>query len=923
MIGKMAVLVFTSLLLVGLGGRALAETAKASTGGPTGGAFNLRILSDSVPDLSSRENFVSSALSAWPTDAEKALAQFRWMHRLRRVGTYQPEDSRPVLDPVLFFQSYGITYCSMIAQINSSLWEAWGKSSRVSDLRGHVVSEVFYDNAWHLFDNDFCNYYLNERGAVASIDELENSRIHGNVEDLKPGEFYVFDTCPTTSSPRGRIIMGPSSWSIIEVARDWYPGPGQYWPRPNITGSHAGHRYILGVRPNETYTRYWRPLQTGEKYARPLNGSGLDPAEGSVLRNSRGNGLWSWTPDLGDSSTFFAAENIEVVRPEHGGTILRAQDRSKPAAVTLRVMAANVVTSANLTATVKGPVLFFVSENQGLTWEGVAHGKIRRPDDVAASTKDVGLVEAEITTPVAGRLEYLLKAQFTGAAELYDLHLVTVTQVNQRTLPALTLGKNEIVAVSDEHLEYVTFNPRLADQACKGEAFRAEGWQSIDKPHDWEPSVRGVEKSELVLRATAPRDIQHVRMAGTLHLPEPGTDTFLQVSFDSGKSWKELKHIAFPGAPYDQRVSVETRDIPPGTREVLMKYAFDWGGNGIVNVVAEVGYLPAGPPSPYHVTYCWSEYRDRKWVKRYHVEHVNEAYHRYAINVGGARPPRMEWVRVGIGTSSTGNEPDGGKPGYSGGEDVGERFARPGYHLTYGKKISSGCSYTMNRPPSEAYPDCLWAPNPKRSGEPNGSTRPPRTIGTKEDPRTLTDDYIGLCDFWGGSDINLTGPKNQRRVGELVAWPAGDEVVVTLDLGKVQTVGGATIAAHQPNKGLLYPATMTVERSLDGKTYSRAGATTWEECFFPPAGGVLWEGHDSPVYDDLPAGGIRDYKFAIPFEKSVEARYVRFRLAPPTDPKAGIALWELEVFDRLAKSPWSERVSLPEKPQWSRPCLEP
>jgi len=112
-----------------------------------GGAFNLRIVSDSVPDWSSRENFVKSALSGWQTDEEKALAQFRWMHRCRRVGSFAPEDSRPVLDPILFFNSYGITYCSMISTMNCSLWEARSRPGRCMDLPGHVVSEVFYDGA--------------------------------------------------------------------------------------------------------------------------------------------------------------------------------------------------------------------------------------------------------------------------------------------------------------------------------------------------------------------------------------------------------------------------------------------------------------------------------------------------------------------------------------------------------------------------------------------------------------------------------------------------------------------------------------------------------------------------------------------------------------------------------------------------------
>jgi hypothetical protein len=76
---------------------------------------------------------------------------------------------------------------------------------------------------------------------------------------------------------------------------------------------------------------------------------------------------------------------------------------------------------------------------------------------------------------------------------------------------------------------------------------------------------------------------------------------------------------------------------------------------------------------------------------------------------------------------------------------------------------------------------------------------------------------------------------------------------------------------------------------------------------------MLWEGADSPVYEHLPAGGIIGHNFPVIFEKALKTRYVRFRLSPPagTEGKAGIGLWELEVYDRIEKLPWSERIVLP------------
>ena len=603
------------------------------------GAFNLRIVSDSVPDFSSRRHFVTSALSNWETEHDRSLAQFRWMHRCRRVGSYVPEDNRPVLDPVLFFNSYGITFCSMISQMNGSLWEARDLPFRVIDLKGHVVSEVKYDGAWHMFDNDFCNYFLTAKGAVASAADLCNSRIHGNWEDLKPGEYYLFDHCPTASSPRGRIFMGPSSWTLKSVAHDWYPGPGGWKPREAVSGAQAGHRYVLGVRPNETYTRFRRPLGTGALYAR-LFRSGKDPAkDGSPLRNSRANGRWVWEPDLSDPGAFFGRENVEVrvTGPADARRRwLAAKDPAKPAVAVFRVNSANVVTAADLEAEVVGAVRFTVSGNGGRSWSPVT------------TVLDADRTEhARITHPVSGRLQYLLRVEFMkGAlAGLARLRLVTITQVNPLTLPALRLGANRIAAVSDDHLQYVILHPRLTAGQHAAEVHRAEGVASRTPKRDSAPSIVSTGAGQVILRARTPRDVRHVRMACTALLKDTTDALRLWVSIDEGRSWRLLGRFGFNGRPYDRRVEAETRRLAPGVREVLLKY--DLGArNALVNCVAEVGFAPAGPRMPYAVTYCWSEYRDGAWVERRHAERVTDAYHAYGINVGGARPPRMNWVQV-------------------------------------------------------------------------------------------------------------------------------------------------------------------------------------------------------------------------------------------------------------------------------------
>jgi hypothetical protein len=719
-----------------------------------------------------------------------------------------------------------------------------------------------------MFDSDFCNYFIHEKGQVASAADLGGSRIHGNIADLKPGEYYIFDHCPTASAPRGHIFQGPNSWWIIDVARDWYPNSREVRPRLDFTGAHAGHRFILGLRPNETYTRHWQPLGTGTLFARPFP-NGKDPmqADGSPLRNSRANGEWNWTPNLADASVLFAAENLEC-----SAEGLRAQDKDKPAWGVLRVMAANVVTSARFDAQFLGFTRFSVSGNGGLAWS---------PVEFTAGQS--GLASAVVAQPLAGRLEYLIRVDLSKGARVKGLTVKTLTQVNPRTLPALRLGKNQIAAVSDAHLEVATLNPRLADGQHSNELARAEGWQAMQRPRDWDPSIRSLEKAEAVLRLATPRDIRHVRMACTAHLTEPSGA--MELSVKGGEEWKKLATFEFEGAPYDRRAAVESRDFAPGTREVSVRYAMDSGGNGLVNAFAEVGYEPAGGFMPYDITYCWSEYRGGKWVVREHVERVKTANHRYAIHVGGERPPKMNWMRMAPA--------GGGATGYADGEDVGVKFARPAYSLVYGENVSLGCPYEVSRPAGSAFPDLGG-----------------RLTNMAPD-RLLTDGFIGESSLWKLDNINLSGGKNDGRVGELVVWEPGAPVTVTVDLGKIRMIGGARVCAIQPNPSVLYPAKMTVETSVDGQKFDAAGEAAWDDCFFPPGNQMQWSGFDSPVYEALPAGGMISYRFPILFAARVNARYVRFVLAAPTDKKAGIGLYELDVWDRLEKKNWDERLVLP------------
>ena len=122
-----------------------------------------------------------------------------------------------------------------------------------------------------------------------------------------------------------------------------------------------GQRYVLNLRPYESYTRYWEPLDNpahaggrpkDRDYFRPM-ADGSDPDDQHGLHNIRGNGRWVLEPDL-------AAKECRRVFYDDAGVALHAEDGVGPnlhpaaagrnAWVVFKVSAANVITSLRIEA---------------------------------------------------------------------------------------------------------------------------------------------------------------------------------------------------------------------------------------------------------------------------------------------------------------------------------------------------------------------------------------------------------------------------------------------------------------------------------------------------------------------------------------------------------------------------------------------
>ena len=112
-----------------------------STNSPAGAVYNIKLVTDRVPDLTDIDSYLRSITSQYEAPQEQAIAIWRWSQRLRKQTTNPVEDGHFVLDPITMFNSYGYCNCGIISGINDALWLRMGWKAHYVQLGDHTVSE--------------------------------------------------------------------------------------------------------------------------------------------------------------------------------------------------------------------------------------------------------------------------------------------------------------------------------------------------------------------------------------------------------------------------------------------------------------------------------------------------------------------------------------------------------------------------------------------------------------------------------------------------------------------------------------------------------------------------------------------------------------------------------------------------------------
>lgn len=818
--------------------------APAGAAVPTGVDYNIRLLTDSSPDLTDIDSYLRSITSQYATPQEQAIAIWRWSQRLRKQTTNPIEDGHYVLDPIQMFNSYGYCNCGIVSGLNNALWLKMGWKAHYVQLGDHTVCECSWDGgkSWHMFDASMSFYCFNDRGEVASVREIERNP-----------RFYLENFAPECGTNPVRSIDDQRGWRCAadkpaEYQRTLANGYDSFKPPNSITDGNLyaqwGRRYVLNLRPGDCYTRYFRPLAGGGPGTlRPVRGS----QDVDVNRCIRGNGVWRYTPNLRDPATrnlVYAAKAVQWTPDGIRG----------PGHVVFKVSAANVVTSAKLSLTASGAAVS-LSRDAGLHWQPLA---------MASGA-------AECIAPLAGVTEYLVKVDLDGPdALLTALTIETITQINRYALPRLVRGANRVQVRLGPQVETIQFQPSVVGGNHQQTAYAEQGIDVEREPGFYKPTLRPAEKATpcyVTWKLTAPTPITDLVYGGTVCVKARRERVTLLHSWDDKDYTRDFeKNDDSP--PFDLPVAAAVSDVPADTRTAYLRYEFEtadypkhYAGPGIQTATMTVHHQPRTTGFvPLEVTYRWIEHRESGDVQRQHTELVTAPQYEYAIDVAGFRDPTM--LSVCVNLQHGGPDGDRVKYGYADGQDVGPGAKPPRFRYRWGKNLALGRQYTLVGQQDPRNPDA-------------GSD--------------LTDGIIAPPDTY----------VSQKYMPTYVVFAKDVSPVVTLDLGSEQTVAAVRVQAGQEGGfHTSYPDQIAVETSRDGRTFASAGEARFAQVFEPPADYVPWELDESLLFADLPAGGRLAYAYRIVFPQPVSARYVRVTC---TGRKGwGMLLSEIQAFDTVA-----------------------
>jgi hypothetical protein len=376
-----------------------------------------------------REALETYGVPSRMSDRDKARAIYEYQRRHRFHAT--TGDYAENRDPVKVYNVYGYTLCGDEAPVLADLWRLAGLKTRAGHPAGHVLSEVWYDGAWHLFDTD--EHVINLR--------RDNSTIAGE-EDLVRDHDLVKRTHTYSILQRDDRFRDEFSASLFV-----HEGP-----RGDDHRSGVGHAMEFTLRPGEAIE--WRGSHVGKHHTRGTTlRDGWGPDAWARLRN----GLWCYEPPLrrpGARRGLHSSQNLRG-SDKASERALSPEKPGEPAWAVWEIRSPYVIVGGALTATAvvdPGDEGALLLSTDGKDWANAA---------VLGSGPTKASLDPFFPNDGPARYRYFLKVEFRATSSrartgLDALSIQNDIQMSALSVPSLQVGANA-VDYSDE-----TKGPRSA-----------------------------------------------------------------------------------------------------------------------------------------------------------------------------------------------------------------------------------------------------------------------------------------------------------------------------------------------------------------------------------------------------------------------------------------------------------------------------
>jgi hypothetical protein len=347
-------------------------------------------LSNGQNDFRTLQEIVNAAVKAGMTDAEKAFALFyqEVCHRFHFGG-----DNNELGNPVRVFNVYGYNTCGNDSICLAGLWRAAGMQAAPARAIGHCISQVFYDNTWHMFDGDMHVVYL----------ERDNQTVAGD-QDITRDHDLVKRT-------HNYGILWPDQRSADEGEASLFVYVGAVAGRRDCT---QGTTMDMVLRPGESLTWRWGHLSPPK----------IHGPETPIYPDTICNGLWEYQPDFTKDIWRQSAESVEAVR------------------ITPEGLAAEPGKTGTIVWLMRSPYPFvgghFEAQGTGAKFE-------LSKDNKSWTDVSSGILDYQFPAEWGPWYEYRLRCRLDGDARLKGLHIVGDLQMAPLVLPEMGVGNNDFL----------------------------------------------------------------------------------------------------------------------------------------------------------------------------------------------------------------------------------------------------------------------------------------------------------------------------------------------------------------------------------------------------------------------------------------------------------------------------------------------